>query len=67
MVETAEVRDGLDPAVWSDRSMEWSVFTWGQVRGGAVVVVGISPEHATQIRLAENDQMVQTFSSDRSD
>ena len=37
------------------------------MRAGAVVVVGISPEHAAQMRLAKNNQMVQTFSSDRSD
>ena len=37
------------------------------MRARAVIVVGISPEHAAQMRLAENEQMVQTFSSDRSD
>ncbi len=39
MMQTAEVRDELDLAVSSDRSREWSVFTKGQVRAGAVVVV----------------------------
>ena len=66
-MQTAEVRDELDLAVSSDRSREWSVFTKGQVRAGAVVVVCIVMEHATQMRLADKDQMVQTFSSDRSD
>ena len=39
MMQTAEVRDELDLAVSSDRSREWSVFTKGQVRAGAVIVV----------------------------
>ncbi len=67
MVQTAEVRDGLDPAISSNRSREWSVFTKGQMRARAVVVVFIVMEHTAQMRLAENDQMIQTFSSDRSD
>ena len=54
MMQTAEVRDELDLAVSSDRSREWSVFTKGQVRAGAVVVVCIVMEHATRMRLAEN-------------
>jgi hypothetical protein len=66
-MQTAEVRDELDLAVSSDRSRDWSVFTKGQVRAGTVVVVCIVMEHATQKRTAENDQMVQKFSSDRSD
>ncbi len=32
--------------------------------GSLSAFLGISPEHAAQMRLAENDQMVQTFPSD---
>ena len=34
---------------------------------GAVVIVGIGPEHAVQMRFAKDDYVVQAFSSDRSD
>lgn len=37
------------------------------MRAGAVVVVGISLEHAAQMRLAEDDQVVQAFPPYRAD
>ncbi len=66
-MQTAEVRDRLDPAVSSNRSREWGVFTSGQVRAPAVLVIGISLEHAAQVRCVENHKMVQALASDRSD
>ena len=52
MMQTAEVRDELDLAVSSDCSREWRVFTKGQVRAGAVVVVCTVMGYATQMRFA---------------
>jgi len=67
IVQTAEVRDEFDPSTSLDLPREWAIFAQRQVRSGAVVVVAISSEHAAQMRFADNDQMVQAFSSDRSD
>ncbi len=67
MVETTEVRDGSDPAFSCDWSSQRRIFVQRQMSADTVVVIGIRPEHAAQMRLAENDQMVQALSSDRSD
>jgi hypothetical protein len=63
MVQSAEVRDGSDPAVSSDDPRERGVFAQRQVRAGAIVVVSISPEHAAQMRLAKDNYVIQTLSS----
>ncbi len=67
MVETTEVRYGSDPAFPQNWPCQWRIFAQRQMSAGTVVVIGVGPEHAAQMRLAENDQMVQTFPSDRSD
>ncbi len=67
MVETTEVRYGSDPAFPQNWPRQWRIFAQRQVRAGTIVVVGVGAKHAVQMRFAENDQMVQTFSSDRSD
>ena len=67
MVETTEVRYGSDPAFPQNWPCQWRIFAQRQVSAGTVVVIGVGPEHAAQMCLADNDQMVQTFPSDRSD
>ncbi len=64
MVEATEVRYGSDPAFPQNWPCQWRIFVQRQMSAGAVVVVCIGAKHATQMRLAENDQMVQTFLSD---
>jgi hypothetical protein len=67
MVEATEVRYRLDPALPQNWPCQWRIFVQRQVRAGSIVVVGIGAKYAAQMGLAENDQMVQALSSDRSD
>ena len=61
------MRYGSDPAFPQNWPCQWRIFVQRQMSAGAVVVVCIGAKHAAQMRLAENDQMVQTFPSDRTD
>ncbi len=67
MVQTTKVRYGFDPAFPQNWPCQWRIFVQRQVSAGTIVMVGVGAKHAAQVRLAEIDQMVQTFSSDRSD
>ncbi len=67
MVQTAEVRFESDSTFPQDWPCQRRIFVQRQVRAGAVVVVGISPEHVAQMSHVENNKMVQALSSDRSD
>ncbi len=66
MVQTIKVRYGFDPAFPQNWPCQWRIFVQRQVSATTIVIVGIDPQHAAQMRLAENDQMVQALSSDRS-
>jgi len=67
MMQTADVGDRSDPALSCDWSCQRSIFVQRQVSSGTIVIVGIGSQHVAHMRHAENDQMVQTFPSDRSD
>ncbi len=67
MVLATKVRYEFDPAFPQNWPCQWRIFAQRQVSSGAIVIVGIGLQHAAQMRLAENDQMVQALSSDRSD
>jgi len=65
-MQTAELGARSDPALLCDWPCQRCIFVQRQVSSGAIVIVGIGLQHAAQMRLAENDQMVQALSSDRS-
>ena len=67
MVQTAKVRYGFDPAFAQNWPCQWRIFVQRQVSAGTIVIVGVGAKHAAQMCLPDNDQMIQTFSSDRSD
>ncbi len=45
----------------------WRIFVQGEMRAGAVVVVGVGGKHAAQMRCAKDDHVIQAFVADRSD
>ncbi len=67
MVQTTKMRYGFDPAFPQNWPCQWRIFVQRQVSAGTIVIVGVGAKHAAQMCLTDNDQMIQTFSSDRSD
>ncbi len=67
MVQTAKVRYGFDPSFPQNWARQWRIFVQRQVRAGTIVIVDIGAKHAAQMCLPDYNQMIQTFSSDRSD
>ncbi len=67
MMQTADVGYGLDPAFPQNWSCQWSIFVQRQMGAATIVILGVGTECTAQVGLAENDQMVQTFPSDRAD
>ena len=67
MVEAAEERDRDDRADRLDRAVDRGVFRKSEVDTGAVVVVGVGTEDLAKMGFAQDQDMVQAFSSDRAD
>ncbi len=67
MVQTTKVRYGFDPAFPQNWPCQGRIFVQRQVSAGTIVIVGVGAKHAAQMCFPDNDQMIQTFSSDRSD
>lgn len=67
MVQTTEVRYGSDPAFSQNWPSQRRIFVQRQMTAGTIVILGVGAEYVAQMHFAENDQMVQTFPSDRSD
>ena len=63
------VHDGTshDGAGQVFRAPAWRLLVERKMRAHMVVVVGIGLENTAQVRLAEDDDVVETFASDRSD
>ena len=49
------------------RARDWRILVQGPMRSDAVVVMGIRFQNPTQMRLAQDDEMVNTLAPDRSD
>ena len=49
------------------RPRDWSILVQRAMRSDAVVVMGIRFQNPTQMRLAQNNDVVQTLTPDRSD
>src|SRR6266849_5488660 len=49
------------------RSMIWRVLRESKVRAASMIVLTVGREDAPQMRLVENDHVIQTFSADRAD
>jgi len=67
MVQTTEDGHWNDPPGPVERSRDWGVFVQRQVSPESVVIRDIGRDDAAEMGLAEHDEMVQTFPSDRAD
>jgi hypothetical protein len=67
VVEAAEEGDRDDRADRLDRAADRGVFRKSEVDTGAVVVVGVGTEDLAKMGFAQDQDMVQAFSSDRAD
>jgi len=67
VVKAAE--DGLfgDLAEPLDRPMTRRIFAQGQMRSEFVVIAGVGDKNPAQMRLAEDDDMVEASPADRTD
>jgi hypothetical protein len=66
-MQTAEMRRACDPSDTPDRSAIGRVLVKGEVRAGVVVISRVCSQHVPQMRLVEDDQMVEALSPDGSD
>ena len=69
MMETTDFRDRDDrPGGCSrDRSVIWRVLLEAEVRSAPMIVPAVGREDAPEMRLVDDDHVVETLSSDRAD
>ncbi len=69
MVQTANFREGNDVAGRGKlyATGPRAVLAQRKMRAGVVMVLKIARENAAQMALAEDDDVIQTFSADRTD
>ncbi len=67
MMKSAE--NGLrgDPAVPLDRSTVWRILVQEQMRSDFIVIAGVGKKDPAQMSLAEDDDVIEAFPSDRAD
>ena len=67
MMEPADhgLRLDLAEVRWLHRSRLWTILRQSEVRSRTVVVADVLPEHSTQVPLAQDDHVVETLPSDR--
>jgi hypothetical protein len=63
MVQTTDLRnrDHVPSGGRTNRTMSRAVLHQRQMRAGAVIVVAVRGEDATQMALVEDDQVIQTY------
>ena len=69
MMQTADSRDGddLSDSAWHDRARVGAILVERKMRPRAVIVSNVSGEHAAQMALVEDDHVIQTLATDRTD
>ena len=69
MMETADFGDRDDePDRWSgDQPVIWCVFLKPKVRSAPMIVPAVGREDAPEMRLVDDDHVIETLSSDRAD
>jgi hypothetical protein len=66
VMETTDFRDRNDrPSGYArDRSLIWRVFLEAKVCSTPMIIQAVDRQDAPQMRLVENDHVIETFSSD---
>ena len=67
MMKSAENRPCGDLAAPLDRPMAWRILLQGQMCSEFVVIAGVCTKDATQMCLAEDDDVIEAFPADRAD
>ena len=67
MMKSAEDRLSSELAEALDRSMARRVLIQGQMRSELVVIAGVGREDPAQVGLAEDDDVIEAFPTDRAD
>ena len=67
MMQCAKNRVGGNAAVELNRTRDWSIFVQRQVRSRFIVVANVIFQNLTQMSLAQDNDVVHTFTPDRSD
>ena len=63
-MESAKNRRGFELAGRLDRAMKWAIFTQRPMRATLIVVGRISRQDSTQVRGAEDRDVVEDFAPD---
>ncbi len=66
-MQAAENWPSFDTADALDSAKSRRILAERQMRTGCIIVVHVGPQHVPQVPLAEHDDMVETFPSDRAD
>jgi hypothetical protein len=67
VMEATESRSRYDPTEPLDRSRDWRILAQRQMSASLVVIAHIRPQDSPQVSFPEDDHMVETLSSDRTD
>ena len=67
MMKSAEDRPRCDLATLVDRPMGRRILAQGQMRSEFVVIAGIGSKNSTQMGVAEDDDVIEAFPTDRAD
>jgi len=67
MMKPAEDRPRSELAQPLNRPMARRILVQGQMRSEFVVIAGVGRKYATQMGLAEDDDVIEAFAADRAD
>jgi AAA domain len=69
MVETAHLREGDDIACGRKlyATRPWAVLVEREMRSGVMMILKIARQYAAQVTLVKDDNVIQTFTADRTD
>ncbi len=69
MMQTADLREGNNIAcgVKLHATRPWAVLVEREMRSGVMMILKIARQHAAQVTLVEDDNVIETFTADRTD
>ena len=69
MMQTADLREGNNVARGGKlhATRPWAVLVQREMRSGVVMILKIARQYAAEVTLVEDDNVIQTFTADRTD